>query len=277
VASNTVTATPRSAAPTSYLGELWRRREFAWYLAMGKLRARNASTALGLLWWVLNPLLLAGVYFFAFGVILGTQRGDPNYLAYLVAGLFVFHYTTQSMTAGAASILNSGKLLVNLKFPRMILPISAIIEAGVGFLVSLVVFFALVIPLSDIRPTWSLAYVPPAFVLQTLFNVGLAAFIARLAVPFRDIGNLLPFLTRLWLYLSPVIWPISMIDKAPAWAQTLMHSNPMYWLLELYRGALLSRPISPEAWIISGAWALFALLLGVTLFVRQEGSMARYL
>jgi teichoic acid transport system permease protein len=246
-------------------------------LALGKIGARNASTALGLLWWVLNPLLLAGVYFFAFGVILGTQRGDPNYLAYLVAGLFVFHYTTQSMTAGAASILNSGKLLVNLKFPRMILPISAIIEAGVGFLVSLVVFFALVIPLSDIRPTWSLAYVPPAFILQTLFNVGLAAFIARLAVPFRDIGNLLPFLTRLWLYLSPVIWPISMIDRAPEWAQTLMRSNPMYWLLELYRGALLARPISYQAWIIAGAWALFALVFGVVLFVRQEGSMARYL
>jgi teichoic acid transport system permease protein len=277
VASNTVTATPRPAAPTSYLGELWRRREFAWYLAMGKLRARNASTALGLLWWVLNPLLLAGVYFFAFGVVLGTQRGDPNYLAYLVAGLFVFHYTTQSMNAGAASILNSGKLLVNLKFPRMILPLSAIIEAGVGFLVSLVVFFALVIPLSDVRPTWSLAYVPPAFILQTLFNVGIAAFVARLAVPFRDIGNLLPFLTRLWLYLSPIIWPISMIDRAPVWAQTIMRANPMYWILEIYRGALLARPISYEAWIITGAWTLFALVFGVVLFVRQEGSMARYL
>ncbi len=113
--------------------------------------------------------------------------------------------------------------------------------------------------------------------LQTLFNVGLAAMIARLAVPFRDIGNLLPFVIRLWLYLSPVIWPISMIERAPAWAQTVMKSNPMYWILEIYRGALLARPISNTAWIVAGTWAIVALLAGVTLFVRQEGSMVRYL
>jgi teichoic acid transport system permease protein len=277
VASTTLDESVRSPAWLRYLRQLWQRREFAWYLAMGKLRARNASTALGLLWWVINPLLLAGIYFFVFGVILNTRRGDPNYLAYLVSGLFVFHYTSSSMTAGANSILSGSKLLVNLNFPRLILPISAIIEAGVGFLVSIVVFFALIIPLSGSAPSWGLLLLIPAFLLQTSFNVGLAAITARLAVPFRDIDNLLPYLLRLWLYLSPIIWPISTIDNAPAWAQRMMLANPLYWLLEIYRGALLGRVITPTAWWLASSWAIVVLVVGVTAFVRREGQMVRYL
>ena len=168
----------------------------------------------------------------------------------------------------------SGKLLVNLRFPRLILPISAIIEAGVGF------WFVRRL----LRPDYPAERDPPivGHCLDTgiraadLFNVGLAASIARLAVPFRDIDNLLPFLFRLWLYLSPIIWPISTIEHAPAWAQTVMKGNPLYWLLEIYRGALLGRAITTTAWF-AGPWAIVVLLVGVTAFVRQEGSMVRYL
>ncbi len=88
----------------SYLAEVWRRRDFAWHLAMAKVRARNNSTALGLFWWLLVPLLLGAVFLLVFGVILKTSRGDPNYIAFLLSGLFVFTYTRETMTAGAASI-----------------------------------------------------------------------------------------------------------------------------------------------------------------------------
>ena len=100
-----------------YVTDLWSRREFAWYLAIGNLKARNASTALGLFWWVLNPLLLGLVYFLVFGVIFGDSRPD-DYIAYLLAGMFAFHFTSQSMTGGANSILQNSKLLVNLKRHR---------------------------------------------------------------------------------------------------------------------------------------------------------------
>ena len=133
-----------------YLTDLWNRREFAWYLAMGHLKARNASTALGLFWWVLNPLLLGLIYFFVFGVLFGTR--PPGYIAYLLSGMFVFHFTSQAMTGGANAILQNSKLLANLKFPRLVLLISALIESAVGFLASLVVFYAISWPTAGVHP-----------------------------------------------------------------------------------------------------------------------------
>jgi teichoic acid transport system permease protein len=245
---------------------------------MGNLRAQNASTALGLLWWVLNPLLLAGVYFLVFGVILaGGQRGNPTYLAYLMSGLFAFHYTSAAMNGGANSIISNSKLVSNLSFPRLLLPISGLLEAAIGFLVSVVAFFAIIIPLSGIVPGWSLVMFIPALLLQTIFNLGLSALMARLAVPFRDVRNLIPYATRIWLYLSPIIWEVSFIEDAPDWISTLVRLNPIFPMLELYRAALLGWDYSATSLLVAAAWAAAALLIGSWSFVRFEGQMVQYL
>lgn len=158
-----------------YLTDLWARREFAWYLAMGNFKARNASTALGLFWWVLNPLLLGLVYFLVFGIIFAGDSRPDDYVAYLLAGMFAFHFTHQSMTGGANSILQNSKLLVNPKFPRMILLVSAIIESGIGFLASLGVFFAIAIPAAGIWPSLSLIWILAILPIHIMMNLGLAA------------------------------------------------------------------------------------------------------
>ena len=184
-----------------YMRDLWSRREFAWFLAMGNLKARNASTSLGLLWWMLNPLMLSAVYFVVFVKIFErTFESEPAFLAWLVSGLFVFTFTSTAMTSGANSILANSRLLVNIRFPRLILPISAIIEAGIGFLVALPVFFVIAWPVNGIAPGWRLVWLPLALTLHTLFNLGLSAASARLAVPYRDINNFIPHLTRLWMF-----------------------------------------------------------------------------
>lgn len=121
-----------------YMKEMWRRREFAWFLAMGNFKARNASTVLGLFWWVLSPILLSLVYFFVFGLIFPGARD----IVYLMSGMFVFHFTAQSLTGGANSILQNSKLLVNLKFSRLVLPLANILASLIGFLVSLAVLLA---------------------------------------------------------------------------------------------------------------------------------------
>ncbi len=97
----TTSDAPRLSAWRTYLKDLWRRREFAKYLAAANLRARNANTALGLAWWVLNPLLLSLVYFLVFGVLFNRIDAQPRYLAHLLSGMFVFNFTTLSMTGGA--------------------------------------------------------------------------------------------------------------------------------------------------------------------------------
>ena len=208
-----------------YLTDLWNRREFAWYLAMGHLKARNASTALGLFWWVLNPLLLGLIYFFVFGVLFGTR--PPGYIAYLLSGMFVFHFTSQAMTGGANAILQNSKLLADLKFPRLVLLISALIESAVGFLASLVVFYAISWPTAGVHPTRYTVFFLVAFPIQLILNLGLRAVVARMAIPFRDINNFIPYVNRLWLYLSPIIWPITFLrESRPGWAKTLVHFQP---------------------------------------------------
>lgn len=274
----TVDQRARLSGWRGYVSDLWNRREFGWFLAMGNLRARNASTALGLFWWVLNPLIMAAVYFLVFGLLFGGRRGDPAFLSYLLAGLFVFNYTSTAMTSGANSILQNSKLLVNVRFPRMILPVSALIEAAVGFLASLAIYYVIAWPANGVRPTLWLLMLPLVFGLHTVFNLGLSAATARLTIPFRDINNLLPHITRLWLYLSPIIWPLSFLEDQPEWAQRVLEIlNPLFGMLALYRAALMARPFDAmDVWLAAG-WTVILVVVGVLSFVRYEGNMVRHL
>ena len=264
---------PRGAR--NYLRELWARREFAWYMAMGRIKARNASTALGLLWWVLNPLLLGLVYFVVFGLILGVSRD----LSYLLSGMFVFYYTSTAMTGGANAVISNSKLLVNLRFPRLILPFEAMIEAGVGFLASVVAFYAIVGPAEGVLPPKRIVVLlPAAFLLHSIFNFGLATATARIAVPFRDVNNFIPYLLRLWLYLSPIIYSLEYLEKrlSPEMLR-FFHLNPLVPFLSLYRSALLGYRFRPDDLLSAALWAVGVTVVAVAAFVRYEGKMARYL
>ncbi|NND03496.1 MAG: ABC transporter permease, partial [Acidimicrobiia bacterium] len=219
---------------------MWARREFAWYLATSNLKARNATTSLGILWWVLNPLLLTMVFFLVFGVIIQQgRRGDPEYLAYLMSGMFGYRFTSSVIQRASNTIVNNSRLIVNMRFPRLLLPLSSVIEAAVGFLVSIVVFFAISGPSIGNWPTWNFLYFFPIFFFQIFFSLGLGALAARLAVPFRDVSNLIPYLLRMWLYLSPIIWSTENLENAPDWVAPLMNLNPMHHILNAYRAALL--------------------------------------
>lgn len=274
-------ASSRVGKAIEYLRELWRRREFTIALGLGNLKARNASTSLGLLWWVLNPMLLGGVYFLVFGLIFGGGSRGDDFLIYLLSGMFVFHFTSQSMTGGANSIIQNAKLLANLRFPRLLLPLSTLIEALVGFLASLGVLAVMVVIFQVVLDrqylTFRLLYLPLVIGLQLLLNLGLGAMTARLAVPFRDINNLLPYLTRIWLYLSPVIWPLSFLDGAGPLIRRLVTLNPMYDIIGLYRSSMLGYPIIMDQVVGAVIWSVLIGVVGVTLFVRYEGHMVRYL
>jgi teichoic acid transport system permease protein len=263
-----------------YFTDLWNRREFAWFMAMGNLKARNASTTLGLFWWVLNPLLLGLVYYFVFGVLFDTASRGEDYIAYLLSGMFVFHFTHQAMTGGANAILQNAKLLANLKFPRLVLLISSLIESGVGFLASLLVFYAIAWPAVGVHPSRYILILTVIFPIHVLFNLGLSAMVARLVVPFRDINNFIPYVTRLWLYLSPIIWPLALLDNAGSTLRTVAQLNPMFHIIELYRTALIGYPTYPfhlDDLVISFAWAFVFLVVGGAAFIRYETRMVRYL
>lgn len=277
---STSTATKRFVrAARTYVSDLWSRREFAWYLAMGNLKARNASTTLGLLWWVLNPLLLGSVYFVVFGLIFDRQDLDEGigFLPFLLSGMFPFYFTQSSMTGGVNSIVSNTKLLANLHFPRVILPISALIEGFVGFIASLFVLYAVVGPAEGIWPAPRTLLLVPILLIHITFNFGLATLVARIAVPFRDLNNLVPYFTRLWLYLSPILYTPALLEGKES-IKTVADLNPLSSILGLYRYALIGMEsdIGSE-FIRATIWALAIAFIGTFTFVRQEGKMARYL
>ncbi|MDJ0954266.1 MAG: ABC transporter permease [Acidimicrobiia bacterium] len=276
-------------AARNYFTDLWSRREFAWYLAMGNLKARNASTALGLLWWVLNPVLLGAVYWFVFGLLFDRdpdEFGGLPFVVYLLSGMFPFYFTQTSMTGGVNSIVNNTQLLANLNFPRAVLPIAALVEGFVGFLTSLLAFFIIVGPANGlivgfdqaVWPDIDILWLLPIMVIHLMFNLGVSMLVARLAVPFRDLNNLVPYFTRMWLYLSPILYGPVTLAKAPDWARAIAEANPLEPLLRLYRHALtpLDTDLS-NAFLGAGLWALVLLVVGGLSFIRYEGKMARYL
>jgi teichoic acid transport system permease protein len=244
-------------------------------MAVGNLKARNASTTLGLVWWVLNPLLLGAIYFFVFGVLLGFARD----LGHLLSGMFVFYYSSAAITGGANSIISNSKLIANLSFPRLIMPTVAVTEAAIGFLVSIPVLYLIIGPALGEWPGIEFLWLfPLMFVLQTVFNLGLASLGARLAVPFRDVNNLLPYLVRLWLYLSPVIYTAAFVQsRAPAPWDKLYNLNPMVPILSVYRTALLGWPLDTTMLLMAVAWAIGLGSIAIAMFIKYESRMAQYL
>ncbi len=261
----------------AYVRHLWNRREFAFHLALGNVKARNASTTLGLIWWVINPLLLGGIYALVFGVILDIQRGEENYIAYLLAGMFAFYYTRSVMVGAVNSIIQNARLLANLPFPRLVLPGSALIESAVGFVASLGIYYLIVGPIDGVWPGSTVWWLLPAFLLHTLFSFGLGALVARLAVPFRDLNNLVPYVLRLWLYVSPVIWPVTFLENARPGIQQVLEWNPLFPILAVYRHALMGQTLTGGDVVVASTWSVLLFLFGVGLFVRNEGRMTRYI
>ena len=143
-------ATPETApARFPYLRELWDRREFIIHLARGNLAGRTAEARLGILWWLINPLLLSGIYFIVFGLIItSTARSSASFLAYLIVGVLVFRFFNITLNHSAGLIISNAKLIVNLRFPRLVLPIAAVLEGAITFVTSLSVFYLIVSPVS---------------------------------------------------------------------------------------------------------------------------------
>ncbi len=253
-----------------YFRELWHRRAFAAEMSKAVMRGANTTTFFGQLWLVLNPLLLAVVYYLLVTIIRG--RNDPAFFAHLCLGLFAFNMVSTAMTTGTRSVVSSGKLLMNTPFPRLLIPLSAVRTAFFRFLPTIPVYFVFhVIFLTNV---WHPKMLLALYFLGTMvvFSMGAAAFFAALQVYFRDTSNFLPFLVRMWLYLSPILWlPVQIIGQFGPVLMTLIQINPMYSMLGGY-GQLIQGPGYPPLymWLSAAGWAVISLVIGFLFFMSRE-------
>jgi teichoic acid transport system permease protein len=221
----------------AYLGELWQRRHFILAFATARNIALYTEARLGQLWQVLTPLLNAGVYWLIFGELLRINRGIPNYLGFVVIGVFVFNFTQRTFISTSTVMTQNLDLIRALQFPRAALPIGYVIIELQQMLLSMVVLIPIMLFTGE-PLTWQWLLAIPALLLQTIFNIGCGLAVARLGSQVNDVSQLLPFLTRTWLYASGVIFSISTLNVS-GWVKSLLELNPAALYITLIRNALM--------------------------------------
>lgn len=259
-----------------YIGLLWERRHFLWADARAKVASGTRQSLLGKAWLVLNPLVDGTVYFLVFGLLMKNARDIDNFIGYLLIGVFLFQFTTQSITGAARSVQSGKNLIRAFTFPRAALPIAEVLRNLLNLGPVLVTLGALIYFTNPAEEyTWRLALVPGALALQVMFTTGLSLLVARWAAALPDILNLVRMTTRIWLYASAVFFSFENLVDNPE-LLVWLEANPMFIVLDIVRDCVLyATTPDPMRWVWLGAWAVGALLIGFVTFWQAEESYGR--
>ena len=253
-----------------YLREVWRRRHFAIELARTDLRARHFNTTLGQLWLVVNPLLLAFVYFTLVTIVRGGNRGT-EFLAHLMLGLFAFRFVRSCIRQGARSVVGGGRLILNMAFPRTLLPLASVLTGLIRFLPMLLIY-AVVHGIAGLPVGPHLLWAVPILAFLVVFASGATMLVAAVQVYFRDLREFLIYVLRILLFTSPILY---YADEVPERLRPVVSANPLYPML----GSLsdvVNQGETPSLgfFLASLAWAVGAFLVGALFFISREREFA---
>lgn len=253
------------------LSELYEYREVAFWLAVRQIKSRYKQTLLGGSWAVLQPFATMVVFTLIFGRLAGISSDGIPYPIFSFSALVFWTFFTTCVNAGTASLVSNSNLIRKIYFPRETLLLAAMATALVDLAISLTVFGGMMwyfrVPLHE-----TALMVVPLLLLQIVFTFGVICTMSSLNVFFRDIGHALPLITQLWMFASPIAYPLSAV---PARFKGLYLLNPFAGLIEGYRDVLL-RGIQPEPRVLAYTavvcFAMFA--VGYAFFKRTELSFA---
>ena len=252
------------------LTELWRYRELLYFLTWRDVKLRYKQTLLGAAWAIIQPLCAMLLFTLVFGRLARLPSDNIPYPLFAYAGLVPWTFFANAITNAANSLVGSTSLVTKVYFPRMIIPAAPVL-AG---LVDLGMAVLLLVPLLiyyQITLTWQLLFLPLFICLGTLLAFGVGMLLAALNVKYRDIRYALPFMVQLWLFASPVIYPLSITPPKWKWIFTL---NPMTGIIEGTRSALFARPFDWTAIGVSLLVALFVIAIAAYFFRRVEDGFA---
>lgn len=253
-----------------YFRDVRSRFPFMWAKAKSDMRSQHLDTVLGQIWTVLNPLLLGLVYALLISVLVGRSL-DLDTLAKVLAGLFAFFYTRGVVGGGASIIVRSGSAIMNSNFPRITLPISNLMLATIVYLPSLLVYGVFHVA-AGFPLNWNTLWLVPLIVIHGVLNFGIGLFFTTSTVFFRDTASFLPYLLRIWMYVSPVLFRL---DDVPDQFRTLILWNPLTPFFAAW-GQILFDGTAPAPEFVFGAiaWAVAATFLGGWFFILKERAFA---
>ena len=253
------------------LRAIWEYRELLYFLTWRDVKVRYKQTALGLAWAVLQPLLLMGAFSIFFGRLAKVPSDGLPYPIFAFSALLPWQLFAYALAQSSNSLVANDRLITKIFFPRLVIPLSAVLSGVIDFLIAFGVFLVLMVYYGT--PPTSAFWSIPFFVLlavATALAVGL--WLAALNVEYRDVRYVVPFIIQFWFFVSPVAYPTSLV---PIPWQLLYAVNPMVGVIEGFRWALLGRTQGP-GWELMISVAVIALLLtgGLYYFRRMEKMFA---
>lgn len=221
------------------LKELWDFRELFYFFTWRDIKVKYKQTALGVLWAVLQPFLLMVVFTLFFGQALGVPtNNDMPYPVFVYSGLLLWNIFSSGLSNAANSMVSNANIIKKIYFPRLIIPISSILVALFDFIMAFAIYIGILIYYRQpVSPTIVL-YLPLSITITVLSTFGLGSLLAALNVKYRDFRYVIPFLIQIALFLTPVIYPVSIIKFE--WAKYLLSLNPMSGAIELIRCSITS-------------------------------------
>lgn len=253
-----------------YLLETSRLRAFALRLAGSRLISGLLPNRLGILWIVLKPLSLAIIYGTIFHFVLAGPARPENFVQYLIVGVFVFEFFTGCFGSGSKAITNNTKLVQSFGFPRILLPISVVLEQAMR-MVPVVLLLGILLLILGEPITWSWLLIIPILAVMGAFNLGVALVVARIAVRTRDIQQVVPIINRVLFYATGIFFNVDGALANYPGLLAVMHLVPTYEFIAIARDVLLSGYSAPMiAWIGAPIWALAMLVVGTVFFWQGE-------
>jgi lipopolysaccharide transport system permease protein len=275
--------------------EVLSRQRLIRYLVAAEIKKKGADSLLGNLWWILDPLLQMVIYLVLLTVIF--QRSTPDFALFLLVAILPWKWFASSIGDAASSVVRQERLIKQIQFPKIVLPMAAVTAGVVSFIFGLVPLFVMLFAFFPAHATINILWLPVIAVVQYVFTIGVALIVACVNVFYRDVGNVTGHVIRLWWYLSPGLWAFDVLDRRSAGVQSfvgefgyaLLQLNPWAVILTAYRHVLYGRvdatgesftPGQPPdliALAVVLAFSCLLVLLGTLLFKRLEPAFAKVL
>lgn len=251
--------------------ELWRYRELVFFLTWRDIKVRYKQAILGVSWAILQPLLTMVIFTLIFGVLLGTPSQDIPYPLFSLTALLPWQLFATALQRSSVSLVSNSNLLTKIYFPRLAIPLSSVFAALVDFGVSFIVLLGVMI-YYRYWPGWNILWLAPMVLLALLTALAVGLWLSALNVQYRDVQHMVPFIVQVWMYASPIVYPITIIPEG-IW-RYLYSLNPMVGVIQGFRWALLGGTPPDINALISVVVVFIILISGLFYFRRMEKTFA---
>lgn len=244
---------------------VWEYRELGYILVWRDITVRYKQTAIGVAWVVLQPLIMMLIFTAVFGKMAKVPSDGIWYPAFSLTGLLPWTYFSQAVSRAGESVVANANMVRKIYFPRLWLPLATVISPLVDFALSMILLFGLLI-YAGIPLTWKVVTLPAFILLAMLTALGLCLFTSALHAKYRDVGHAIPFVIQIWMYLTPIVYPVSLVPEQWRWLYGL---NPMVGVIEGFRWALLGQTAPDPVVMVESVFVLFAVIMAGLVYFRQ--------